>query len=56
MGGVKERHFIADVKPSGKGQWKIYKDLIDAEDDRTNNGRFALRKKKFGWHFLDYFH
>ena len=55
MGGVKERHFIANVKQSGKCQWEIYKDLIDAKDDRTDNGRSALRKKN-GWHFLDYFH
>ena len=56
MGGVKERNFIAYVKPSGKGQWEIYKDLNDAEDDRTDNGRSTLRKKKFGRDFLDYFH
>ena len=47
MGGVKARHFITDVKPSGKGQWEIYKDLIDAEDDRIDNGIFAVRKRKF---------
>ena len=46
MGGVKTWHFIVNVKPSGKGQCEIYKDTIDAKNDRIDNGRFALRKKK----------
>ena len=46
MGGVKAWHFIVDVNPSRKGQWEIYKDLIDAEDDQIDNGIYALRKTK----------
>jgi len=47
MGGVKERHFIADVKSLGKGYWEICKYLIDVEDDQIDNGRSILRKKNW---------
>lgn len=55
MGGVKTRHFIEDSKERLEAQPKLYSDLIDAENDLSDRGNSAIRKKKV-WMALSVMH
>jgi hypothetical protein len=53
MSGVKARRFLENK--CGHGCWGLYEELIDAEDDRTSEGRESTRKKKCSWRSLSSF-
>lgn len=53
MSSVKACHFLE--KKCGHGCWRLYEDLIDAEDDRTSGGHKSTRKNKCAWRSLSSF-